>query len=79
MNASQRQLNGDHWSDWLATDRPALLVRGSRSSVLGAGHARAMVARRPGARLVELPAGHTVHETVPDRFAVAVRGLLDAL
>lgn len=79
MNASQQLLNGDHWDDWLAGDCPALLVRGSRSSVLSAEHARSMAARRPRTRLVELPAGHTVHATVPMEFAVAVVEFLDTL
>ncbi|MFE6225026.1 MULTISPECIES: alpha/beta fold hydrolase [unclassified Streptomyces] len=79
MVTSQRLLNGDHWSDWLAGDCPALLVRGSRSQVLSARHAREMVARRPRSRLVELPAGHTVHETVPAEFAAVVGGFLGSL
>lgn len=76
MNASQQHLNGDHWNDWLASDCPALLLRGSRSTVLSAEHAKDMVARRPHTRLVELPAGHTVHETVPVEFAAVVSGFL---
>ncbi|MFF9198990.1 alpha/beta fold hydrolase [Streptomyces sp. NPDC014779] len=78
MVASQRALNGGHWADWLAGAGPALLVRGSRSGVLGAEHAREMAARRPGARLVELPAGHTVHATDPAGFAAVVRDFLGA-
>lgn len=58
---------------------PALLVRGSRSTVLSAEHARSMAARRPRTRLVELPAGHSVHETVPVEFAGVVRGFLGSL
>ncbi|MER7539071.1 alpha/beta hydrolase [Streptomyces sp. NPDC097704] len=79
MNASQQYLNGDHWSDWLASDCPALLVRGSRSTVLSAEHAKDMTARRPRTWLVELPTGHTVHETAPVEFDAAVRGFLDSL
>ncbi|MEU1407905.1 alpha/beta hydrolase [Streptomyces sp. NPDC005728] len=79
MNASQQHLNGDHWNDWLASDCPALLIRGSRSTVLSAGHAKDMAARRPHTRLVELLAGHTVHETVPAEFAAAVRAFLGSL
>lgn len=76
MAASQRRLNGDHWHDWLAGDCPALLIRGTRSDVLGAGRARAMVDRRPRTRLVELKAGHTVHDTAPVEYAAAVRDFL---
>lgn len=76
MVASQRQLNGNHWDDWLAGDCPALLIHGTRSDVLSAEHAKAMADRRPHTRLVELPAGHTVHETVPAAYAAAVRDFL---
>ncbi|MEU5915757.1 alpha/beta hydrolase [Streptomyces sp. NPDC047141] len=79
MHDSQQHLNGDHWADWLSSDCPALLVRGSRSTVLGAGHAKDMSRRRPRVQLVELPAGHTVHETVPVEFAATVAGFLGSL
>ncbi|MEU4104419.1 alpha/beta fold hydrolase [Streptomyces tanashiensis] len=79
MNASQQHLNGDHWDDWLDSNCPALLIRGSRSRVLSATHAKDMAARRPRVQLVELPAGHTVHETVPSEFAAAVKGFLGSL
>lgn len=79
MNASQQHLNGDHWDDWLAGNCPALLIRGNRSTVLSAEHAKDMADRRPHAQLVELPAGHTVHETAPAEFAAAVRGFLSSL
>lgn len=79
MNDSQQHLNGDHWDDWLASNCPVLLVRGGRSMVLSAEHAKDMAARRPRVQLVELPAGHTVHETVPAEFAAAVRGFLGSL
>ncbi|WP_103537294.1 MULTISPECIES: alpha/beta fold hydrolase [unclassified Streptomyces] len=65
--------------DWPAGACPALLVRGSRSTVLSAEHARSMAARRPRTRRVELPAGHSVHETVPVEFAGSVRGFLGPL
>ncbi|TSB22648.1 alpha/beta fold hydrolase [Streptomyces benahoarensis] len=79
MNASQQHLNGDRWNDWLASNCPALLIRGSRSAVLGAEHSKAMAARRLQTRLVELPAGHTVHETVPAEFAATVGRFLSTL
>ncbi len=76
MVASQQALNGDHWTDWLASTCPALLIRGARSDRLTRGHALEMLARRPRTELVELPAGHTVHETVPTEYAAAVAGFL---
>ncbi|MEU6896291.1 alpha/beta hydrolase [Streptomyces sp. NPDC046557] len=79
MVASQQQLNGDHWDDWLSSRCPALLVHGTRSGVLSAHHARDMAARRPDTRLVELPTGHTVHETDPVGFGAAVLTFLESL
>ncbi|GAA3591933.1 alpha/beta hydrolase [Nonomuraea rosea] len=76
MVASQQELNGVHWIDWLASACPALLVRGTRSGVLSAEHARDMAARRPDTRLAELVTGHTVHESDPAGFAAIVRSFL---
>lgn len=79
MVASQRQLNGDHWGDWLTGDCSALLIHGTHSNVLSRRCAKEMVERRSGARLVELSTGHTVHETDPEGFAAVVRDFLDEL
>ncbi|MCX4691978.1 alpha/beta hydrolase [Streptomyces sp. NBC_01408] len=73
---SQRGLNGDHWGDWLAVRSPTLLVRGDRSGVLSAEHAREMTLRRAGVRMVELPAGHAVRVGDAEGFFAAVRGFL---
>jgi pimeloyl-ACP methyl ester carboxylesterase len=75
--ASQQALNGDHWHDWASVGCRTLLIRGTRSDELAAGHAREMIARRAGrARLVELPAGHVVHHDAPAGFAAAVGAFL---
>ncbi|MEU7796941.1 alpha/beta hydrolase [Micromonospora tulbaghiae] len=75
--ASQKALSGDHWKDWVSVSCPTLLIRGTRSDELAAGHAREMIARRAGhARLVELPAGHVVHHDAQTQFAPTVRAFL---
>ncbi|MBZ2407685.1 alpha/beta hydrolase [Streptomyces sp. L06] len=79
MVASQNALKGEHWDDWLASDCPALLVRGERSGTLSAAHAEAMAARRGRTRLVALDTGHTVHDSAPGEFAGAVRAFLEGL
>ncbi|WP_327152755.1 alpha/beta hydrolase [Streptomyces yangpuensis] len=79
MVESQRGLNGDHWEDWLRVRTPTLLVRGDRSGVLSAEHAREMTVRRAGVRLVELPAGHAVRMGDPEGYFAAVRGFLARL
>ncbi|MEU9088411.1 alpha/beta hydrolase [Streptomyces sp. NPDC048357] len=76
MVESQRGLNGDHWEDWLGVRKPTLLVRGDRSGVLSAEHAREMAVRRAGVRMVELPAGHAVRVGDPVGYFSAVRGFL---
>ncbi|MGI5523166.1 alpha/beta fold hydrolase [Micromonospora sp. CA-259024] len=75
--ASQKALSGDHWKDWVSVTCPTLLIRGTRSDELAAGHAGEMIARRAGqARLVELPAGHVVHHDAQAQFAAAVSAFL---
>ncbi|TDC38780.1 alpha/beta hydrolase [Micromonospora sp. 15K316] len=72
---SQQALTGDHWHDWLNVRCPTLLIRGTRSDELSAGHARDM-AEKLSAALVELPAGHVVHHDQPDAYAECVRRFL---
>jgi pimeloyl-ACP methyl ester carboxylesterase len=79
MIVSQRALNGSHWSDWLATDCPVLLLRGSRSNALSAEHAATMALRRPDTKSVEITAGHVIHDDQPGAFAAAVREFLNAV
>ncbi|WP_424212579.1 alpha/beta fold hydrolase [Streptomyces sp. BI20] len=74
--AGRAAFRGDHWEAWLAVRRPTLLLRGDRSRSLSGGHAREMALRRPGVRLVELPAGHRVLAEDPRGWGIAVRGFL---
>jgi len=76
MMASQRSINGDHWADWLATECPALLIRGLESRATTAAHCQEMAARRSHTRLVELDGGHVVHFDNPVGFAETVREFL---
>lgn len=79
MLVSQRELNGDHWSDWLATDCAALLIRGRESRVTEQPHFEEMAARRPNTRLVTMDGGHVVHQDNPNGFVAAVREFLHGL
>ncbi|WP_406299560.1 alpha/beta hydrolase [Embleya sp. NBC_00888] len=77
MMAVQEGAIGDWWSDWLGSSVPALVLRGGHSTLLPAGLARDMVARRPGARLVEFPdSGHWIHDDEPVAVARAVAAFL---
>ena len=77
--ASQQALNGDHWTDWLASTCPALLIRGADSRVTSAAHLEEMASRRPNTRLVTLAGGHVVHTDNPDAFAETVRQFLETV
>jgi esterase len=79
MVASQQSLLGDHWQDWLATECPALVIRGSDSRVTTQAAAEQMVSRRPSTRLKTLDGGHVVHADNPSSFANAVREFLSGL
>ncbi|MGW6458001.1 alpha/beta fold hydrolase [Streptomyces sp. NPDC055078] len=73
MMTVQQHGVGDWWSDWLASTCPALVLHGGKSTLLPAGLARAMTARRPGTRLVPFPgAGHWIHDDAPVEMARAV-------
>ncbi len=79
MIASQSNLNGDHWSDWLASTCPALVIRGKRSPLTDGGHLRAMAERRPRTQFVELDGGHAVHLDNPSGFASLLGQFLSGL
>lgn len=77
--ASQLQLNGDHWADWLATSCPALLIRGQESQLTTQAHVEQMAARRPNTHLITLDGGHVVHVDNPSGFTDTVRKFLHDL
>ncbi|SEM98086.1 alpha/beta fold hydrolase [Lihuaxuella thermophila] len=76
MIISTRETNGDHWSDWLATDLPALLLHGTRSVVLSCEHAEEMARRRPNTTLVHMDAGHAIYYDNLDAYVKAIRDFL---
>ncbi|UED88328.1 alpha/beta hydrolase [Streptomyces profundus] len=80
MMAVQEGGVGDWWGDWLGSDCPALLLRGTESTLLPAELADAMVARRPGTERVDFPgAGHWVHDDAPEELATAVADFVHRL
>jgi esterase len=74
--ASQAEINGDHWNDWLASRCPTLLVRGRDSRVTTQAHFEQMATRRPNTELVVIDGGHVVHFDNPSGFIQAVLGFL---
>lgn len=76
MVESQRLLAGDHWADWLASNCPALVIRGRESKVTTQAHVEQMAARRCNTRLVSLEGGHVVHFDNLAGFTQAVKAFL---
>lgn len=68
---SERATNGDHWSVWLASRCPALVVGGRASRVCDSEHLKAMADKRTHTTLVLLDAGHSVHVDARKEFAKA--------
>lgn len=79
MVQSQQNLLGDHWSDWLASDCRALILRGRESPVTSEQHLEEMAARRPHAHLLLIDGGHSLHFDNPGAFNTVVRSFLDTL
>jgi pimeloyl-ACP methyl ester carboxylesterase len=77
--ASQKCLIGNYWQDWLATQCPALLIRGRDSRVTTQAAAELMASRRPNTRLRTLDGGHVPHFENPISFANEVEAFLLAL
>lgn len=77
--ASERQVHGDHWAQWLASDCPALVINGRTSQALPAEQAAAMASLRPRTSLVTLETDHFVQLQDPKGFARSVREFLAGL
>ncbi|MES2212053.1 MAG: alpha/beta hydrolase [Pseudomonadota bacterium] len=76
---SHSHVLGNHWSDWLASHCPALLIRGQNSRVTTQEHCEAMIKRRPNTQLCVLDGGHVVHHACPSGFAKTVHEFLSTL
>jgi esterase len=72
MIASYSLTEGDHWVDWLATNCPALLIRGQDSRVTTHIHLEQMAARRPNTFFKVLDGGHVVHVDNPTGFTETI-------
>ncbi|MFC5860674.1 alpha/beta fold hydrolase [Acidicapsa dinghuensis] len=76
---SQKHLNGDHSSDWLASNCKALLIRGEHSPITKETEMRNMAERRANTTLLTLPGGHVVHADSPEEFCRAVTAFLSGI
>lgn len=76
MLASHSLTEGNYWVDWLATDCPALLIRGQDSRVTTHLHLEQMAARRPNTFFNVLDGGHVVHVDNPTGFTETISKFL---
>ncbi|MFL6305213.1 MAG: alpha/beta fold hydrolase [Candidatus Sulfotelmatobacter sp.] len=79
MVQSQEALKGNYWDEWLATQCPALVIRGRDSRVTAQEEIEAMVSRRPNTTLLILDGGHVVHQDSPVLFVEGLRQFLRTL
>jgi pimeloyl-ACP methyl ester carboxylesterase len=61
MVTSNKLVAGNHWQDWLASDCPALLIRGKDSRLTTQAHFEEMAKQRLNTTLCTLEGGHVVH------------------
>lgn len=67
----------DLWPFWEAGEQPALVVRGTESTVLTVAMAAEMLRRRPSACLATVPnTGHAIPATHPDVLATLIEAFL---
>jgi pimeloyl-ACP methyl ester carboxylesterase len=74
-----RQLNNPDpawWTDLGNISAPTLVIGGGHDSFIDQAELSHMVSRIPDARLVTIEAGHHVHSTKPDEFALAIQAFL---
>lgn len=74
--ASCNLVQGDHWSNWLATDCPALLIRGKDSTITTHEHFEEMALRRHNTNYQSINGGHVVHLDNPIAFSESVCNFL---
>ncbi len=79
MIESQRFINGDHGADWVASDCPALVIRGRDSRLTTPAALAQMAAARPRTRFVELEGGHAIHVDNPQAVAAEIETFLRTL
>lgn len=79
MVQSQESLKGQYWGEWLASQIPALVIRGRDSFVTTQEEMEEMVRRRPNTKLLVLDGGHVLHQDSPGPFAEGVRRFLETL
>jgi len=73
------EIAGNRWSQWLASDCPALVIRGKDSRAVDPAVMERMASERPNTRLAVLEGGHVVHQENEAAFMDAVLRFLAEL
>jgi esterase len=77
--ASQKNLEGAYWDDWVASTCPALVLRGRESRVTNEDVVLEMATRRANTQAMSLPGGHVLHQEDFPRFLTVVKLFLQTL
>jgi pimeloyl-ACP methyl ester carboxylesterase len=79
MIASQKNLEGAYWDDWVASSCPALVLRGRESRVTNEDVVLEMATRRKNTQAMTLPGSHVLHQDDFPRFLTVVKLFLQTL
>jgi esterase len=79
MIASQKNLEGAYWDDWVASSCPALVLRGRESRVTNEDVVLEMATRRKNTQAMSLPGSHVLHWDDFPRFLTVVKLFLATL
>jgi pimeloyl-ACP methyl ester carboxylesterase len=79
MIASEKNLEGAYWDDWVASSCPALVLRGRDSRVTNEDVVLEMATRRKNTQAMTLPGSHVLHQDDFARFLTVVKLFLATL
>ena len=78
MVASQKEMNGQHWSQWEKVECPILLMHGRNSWACTTSNMQEMARRNKHARLIIYDdAAHSLHDDQRERFCSDVKVFLN--
>lgn len=69
----------NHWKEWLASNCPALLIRGKDSRLTTQEHMEKMASLRTNTKFYTLEGGHVIHVDNPGEFTKIVKEFLNSI
>jgi esterase len=76
---SHNNIYGNHWSDWLKSDCPCLVIKGKDSRVTTKEQLEEMSSLRPNTKLKVIAGSHVLHRDNPKEFNQIVKDFLQEL